>query len=49
MRKWIREHPKITSTIGGLAVIGGAYYYGVPPETSGPILKAVCVGLGLCG
>lgn len=48
MRKWLREHPKVTATIGGLAVAGAAAWYGVPPEMSQPFLEGLCKGLGAC-
>lgn len=44
---WVREHPKITSTIGAAAVAAGVYY-GVPPEYSVPVLTFVCETLTLC-
>jgi hypothetical protein len=47
MRKWIKEHPKITATIGAAATAAGLYY-GVPPEMSGPLLEGLCKGLGFC-
>ena len=47
MKAWIKAQPKIVTTIGVAAAAAGAYY-GVPPEASGPLLKGLCAGLGLC-
>lgn len=45
--QWVREHPRVTATIGAAATAAAAYY-GIPPEYSAPVLDTICDALALC-